>query len=63
MSIENSCNKIQESLARIRRYNTVVKNDNFSQEALGELKDNCKNICDEAKSELDTIKDEIDTWQ
>lgn len=63
MSIENSCNGIQECLTRIRRYNTVVQNDNFSPEARGELKDNCKDICDEAKVKLDNIKEEIDAWQ
>lgn len=63
MSIENNCNNIRGILDRIARYNKIVRADSFSQDALGEMKDNCRDLADNAKAELDKIKAELDNWQ
>lgn len=60
--IQHRIEVIQDLLARIGRYNTIVLNDTFSKEALSSMKGNVKDFADTAKGELDKIKDEVDNW-
>lgn len=60
--IQHRIEVIQDLLAKIGRYNTIVLNDSFTNEALDNMKGNVKDFADAAKSELDKIKDEVDNW-
>lgn len=62
MAIPARCSKVLALLDRVKRYAVIVKGDNFSNGATGEMKDNVKAILDEVKGEVDLIKDEVDNW-
>jgi len=62
MTISERCDRVLALLERIKRYDTVVRGDNFTPSALDELKSNAKGIVDEAKDELVEIKAEVDNW-
>jgi len=62
MSIESSCSEVVLLLDRIKRYNTIVRGDSLTPDTINEMKTKGKDFADDAKSKLETIKDEIDTW-
>ncbi|MBA7695230.1 hypothetical protein ES703_103852 [subsurface metagenome] len=62
MTIPEKCDRVSALLDRLKRYDAIVRNDNFTDEALNELKSNAKGIVDEAKDELVEIKAEVDNW-
>lgn len=62
MTISERCDRISALLVRLKRYDAIVRGDNFSNSALGEIKSNAKDILDEVKGEIDLIKSEVDNW-
>lgn len=62
MAIPERCGRILSLLDRVKRYDTIVRNDTFTNSALGEMKDNVKDVLDQVKDEIDLIKDEVDNW-
>jgi len=62
MAIEDNIAQVRKRLDMISQYNNMVRNNNFEPDTITDMKGNAKDICDAAKSELDTIKDEIDNW-
>lgn len=62
MTISEKCDRVSALLERLKRYDAIVRGDNFGDEAMDELKSNAKGIVDEAKDELVKIKSEVDNW-
>jgi len=62
MVVETRINKVAILLSRVKKYSDIVTADSFENKALGEMKDNVKDIIDEAKDEMDEIKSEVDNW-
>ncbi|GAH48137.1 unnamed protein product [marine sediment metagenome] len=62
MAIPERCDRVSALLDRLKRYDAIVRGDNFGDEAMSELKSNAKGIVDEAKDELVEIKAEVDNW-
>lgn len=62
MAIPERCNRISALLTRVKRYDAIVRNDNFTNSALDEMKNNAKDILKDAKDELDEVKSEVDNW-
>lgn len=62
MAISERCDRIQTLLTRLKRYDAIVKQDNFTKNALDEMKGNCKDLIKDAKDELDEIKKEVGSW-
>ncbi|GAI98023.1 unnamed protein product [marine sediment metagenome] len=62
MAIPEKCDRVSALLDRLKKYDTIVKGDNFGPEAMDDLKSNAKGIVDESKEELDQIKSEVDSW-
>lgn len=62
MAIPEKCDRVSALLERLKRYDAIVRGDNFSPEAMDDLKSNAKGIVDEAKDELVEIKAEVDNW-
>lgn len=62
MTISEKCDRVSALLTKIKRYEAIVVGDTFGGDAMDEIKDNTKSIADEAKAELDLIKDEVDSW-
>lgn len=44
MVISERCSRILTLLDRLKRYDAIVSGDNFSNDAMGEMKDNMKDI-------------------
>jgi len=60
MSVEDRLGIVQQQIERTRRYVRLVIGNTFSPDTLDELKNNAKDLCDDAKAELDLVKNEID---
>jgi len=62
MAIPERCDRVSALLSRLKRYDAIVRQDNFTKDALGEMKQNCKDLIKDAKGELDEIKGEVNSW-
>ena len=62
MAIEDRVERVKVLLDRIRVYNTLVHQNDFKPDTVGDMKGNAKEMCDEAKSEVDQIKVEVGQW-
>ncbi|MBA7475780.1 hypothetical protein ES704_02716 [subsurface metagenome] len=62
MAISERCDRISALLTRLKRYDAIVRNDSFTNSALDEMKQNCRDIIKDAKDELNEIKKEVDSW-
>jgi len=60
MAVEDRLRTLREKVDEIQRYARLVISNTFSPETLTELKGHAKDFCDEAKAELDLIKNDID---
>ena len=60
--VQAHIDRIRTLLVQVERYNTIVTIDQFSEDALGEMKANVKGFCDEMKDEITEIKNEVDSW-
>ncbi|GAI02744.1 unnamed protein product [marine sediment metagenome] len=62
MTISEKCDRVSALLVRLKRYDAIVKGDNFSPEAMDELKSNTKDILSDIDDEVSLIEDEVDDW-
>ena len=62
MTIENRVERVKVLLDRIKVYNRLVIQNSFKPETVDDMRDNAKEMCGEAKSEVDQIKTEVDQW-
>lgn len=63
MAIETRANKIYELLNNhLKAITSVVLAGSLTDDTIADLKDKAKGIVDDAKDELDLIKDEVDNW-
>ncbi|MBA7627775.1 hypothetical protein ES703_35243 [subsurface metagenome] len=62
MAISERCDRISALLTRLKRYDAIVRNDSFTNSALDEMKQNCRDIIKDAKDELNEIKKEVNSW-
>ena len=60
MAVEDRLGTVHQHTEGIRRYARLIISNTFTPETLAELKGNAKDLCDNAKAELDLIKNEID---
>jgi len=63
MAIESKIEGVKRLLERIREYKRIVEADSFEPATVDDIKGNAKDLCDTAKSEIDDIKAEIDSWE
>ncbi|MBA7654303.1 hypothetical protein ES703_62180 [subsurface metagenome] len=63
MSIESRIDGVNRLLQRIRDYKRMIEADSFEPATVEDMKGNAKAMCDQAKDELDEIKNEIDSWE
>jgi len=54
--------RIRASLDRLHTYEHMIGGNNFENNTVDDMKGNAKDICDEIKTEIDSIKAEIDNW-
>lgn len=62
MVIDNRIEQVRSLLERIRSYNRLIVADSFESSTINDLKGNAKDICDQAKAQIDEVKSEIDQW-
>lgn len=62
MGIDDRIEQTKRLLERVRGYNRLIVNDNFEAATISDMKGNAKDVCNQAKAELDEIKNEIDQW-
>jgi len=62
MAIPERCDRVSALLIRLKRYDAIVRQNSFTKDALDEMKDNCKDVIKDAKSELNEIKSEVNSW-
>lgn len=62
MAIDDSIEVIKQLLEKVRSYNRLISSDNFDPLTIEDMKGNAKDICNQAKTELDEMKSEIDQW-
>jgi len=62
MAISERCDRISTLLTMLKRYDAIVKHNSFTKDALGEMKQNCKDLIRDAKTELDEIKGKVNSW-
>lgn len=62
MAISERCDRVLTLLTMLKRYDAIVKHDSFTNDALAEMKQNCKDLIKNAKNELDEIKSEVNSW-
>ena len=62
MTVAARCARVLSLLERVRIYDVIVRNDSFSDEALREMKQNCREILLEADGELKEIWKEVQGW-
>jgi len=62
MAVEDRIAVVQALLDGIKRYARLVQGNSFTEDTLSELKGNAKDVCNEAKSEIDSTKTDIDNW-
>lgn len=49
-------------LDKVRSYDRLITSDSFEPDTISDMKGNAKDICKQAKDEIDLIKSEIDEW-
>ena len=55
--------RIRASLDRLHTYEQMIGGNNFENNTVDDMKGNAKDICDEIKVEIESIKAEIDNWE
>ena len=60
--MQDKINTIKGMLDKIANYNRIIEADNFESDTVDDIRGNAKDIADEIKTEVDTIKVEIDLW-
>lgn len=60
--MQDRINTIKSLLDKIANYNRIIEADNFESDTVDDIRGNAKDIADEIKTEVDTIKVEIDLW-
>jgi len=63
MTIESKIEGVKRLLERVRDYKGLIEADSFESGTIVDMKGNAKDLCDAAKIEIDSIKDEIDSWE
>ncbi len=54
--------RIRALLDRLHTYEHMIGANNFENNTVDDMKGNAKDICDEIKVDVDSIKSEIDNW-
>lgn len=63
MAIETRTNRIHVLLSNhLKAISSVVAMGGLDEDTIKDLKKNAKDIIQDAKNELDRIKDEVDNW-
>jgi len=61
VAISGKCDRVSALLGRIKRYDAIIRNNNFTGEALAEMKQNCREIIRETSMELREILREVNS--
>jgi len=62
MALQDSIEKVKQALNRVGVYGNLIAQNNFLPGTIDDMKNNAKDLCGEAKAEIDEIKKEIDKW-
>ncbi len=54
--------RIRAKLDRLHTYEHMIDGNNFENSTVDDMQGNAKDICDEIKGEINSIKAEIDNW-
>lgn len=60
--ISQRVEEVLHLLDRVRSYDRLITSDSFKPDTISDMKNNAKDICKQAKDEIDLIKGEIDEW-
>ncbi len=63
MAISESVDKVGVLLEKVRIFNRVVEDNELEPDTVADMKGNAKNFCDQAKTEINNIKNEINAWE
>lgn len=62
MSIKDKIDDAAFLLQKVKKYDDLILGNNFTDATVLDMKQNAKDVCDEAKADIDDIKTEIDGW-
>lgn len=62
MSISTKIDEISSLLQKIRMSDVLVADNGFEEVTVADMKSVAKDLCDEAKDDIDDIKGIIDEW-
>ena len=62
MAINEKIEEIKLLLYEVRKHSDLVIANSFEPDTVSDMKGNAKDICDEAKVDIDDIKTEINSW-
>ena len=62
MTIQISIAKVRALLDRVAQYEHIVLDNNFEHDTITDMKGNARSICDEIRSDVNDIKNEINKW-
>lgn len=63
MAIEDRIETVKALLKKLSNYNRIVVENNFEPSTITDIKKNAKSLCDDIKTEVKEIKDEINNWE
>ena len=63
MSVAERIALIRSLLDKLHSYQRMIDGNSFENSTVTDIKGNAKSLCDQIKSEADSIKAEINLWQ
>ena len=62
MSIKDKIDEVAILLQKVKKFDDLIFGNSFTDATVLDMKQSAKDICDEAKGDIDDIKTEIDSW-
>ncbi len=63
MSVAERIALIRSLLDKLHGYQRMIDGNSFENSTVTDIKGNAKDLCDQVKNEINSIKTEIDQWQ
>lgn len=62
MSIKDKIDEVAILLQKVKKFDDLIFGNSFTDATVLDMKQSAKDVCDEAKGDIDDIKTEIDSW-
>lgn len=62
MSIKDKIDEAATLLQKVKKFDDLMLGNSFTDATVIDMKQSAKDVCDEAKGDIDDIKSEIDGW-